>query len=202
MGKETSQRVGRDGMYEIKEWLEATTRFAFPYTVWDSEAMVTRTCLDGSKKAFDLEGHTVGAKGEPFRPVSVECKKYSVVGGQADEFREFLAIAYSDTAHTLRDVGVDAEREYMWVTTHPFSQSKWPKLHTLAHLRECVEEHADLRRKQEDLEQHHAIDDDVLATVANRIWVMVVGQKQIDIRLSRDELSVVSLKLRQEGYRA
>ena len=50
--------------------------------------------------------------------------------------------------------------------------------------------------------QHHAIDDDVLATVANRIWVMVVGQKQIDIRLSRDELSVVSLKLRQEGYRA
>jgi hypothetical protein len=75
VGKETSQRIGRDGVYEIKEWLEATTRFGFTYSVYDNEAMCTRVCLDGIGKAFDLEGHTVGKKDEPFRPVSVECKK-------------------------------------------------------------------------------------------------------------------------------
>lgn len=31
-GKETSQRIGIEGAHEIKEWLEATTRFAFIFT--------------------------------------------------------------------------------------------------------------------------------------------------------------------------
>jgi hypothetical protein len=34
-------------------------------------------------------------------PVSVECKKYSTVGGQAEGYREFLAVAYANTAHVI-----------------------------------------------------------------------------------------------------
>ncbi|WP_433020609.1 hypothetical protein [Kribbella sp. CA-294648] len=194
MSKETSQRIGIEGVHEIKEWIEATTRFAFTFSVYDNEVTCTRICLNGDKKAFDLEGISVPTKDRVSRPISVECKKYSTVGHQGNEYRKFLAIAYSDTANTIKTYGHDAEREYMWITTHPFSQTRWPELLTLSHLRECVEENKVLVDGQ-------AIDDDLLAKVAARIWVMVVGQKQIDIRLTRDELAVAERALKKEGYR-
>jgi len=119
VGKETSQRLGIEGVQEIKEWLEATTRFAFTYTVYDSEAMCTLSCLNGDKKALDLEGNTTRS---PKRPVSVEAKKYSTPGHQGTEFKKFLAIAYSATAKTIADIGEDPLREFLWITFHPFSQ--------------------------------------------------------------------------------
>lgn len=195
MGKETSQRIGWEGLHEIKEWLEATTRYAFTYTVWDNETMCTRPCLDGKMKALDLEGQTVGAPGERPKPVSVECKKYSTVGHQGAGYREFLAVAYSNTAHILDTMKADAEREFLWVTYHPFSQDKWSKLLTLSHLRECVEEHNSLLNGAE-------IDEDLLAKVADRIGVMVVGQQQINLRMSKDEAGLALHHLRKEGYRA
>ena len=102
--------------------------------------MCTRACPDGTKKALDLEGNTVGRPGDRPRPVSVECKKYTTVGGQAEGYREFLAVAYANTVHMI-DSGEDAEREFLWVTYHPFSQTKWSELLTVKHLRECVEDH-------------------------------------------------------------
>jgi hypothetical protein len=66
-----------------------TTRFASPYTVWDSEAMVTRTCLDGSEKVFDLERHTVGAKGEGAWPGSRD----TIVCGEPGQSPDACAIA-------------------------------------------------------------------------------------------------------------
>lgn len=195
MAKETAQRLGYEGLYEIKEWLEATTRYAFTYTAWDSEPMCTRECPDGTKKTLDLEGNTLGAPGERPRPVSVECKKYTTVGGQADGYREFLAVAYANTVHTMNSIGEDAEREFLWVTYHPFSQTKWKKLLTVKHLKECV-------KKYPDLLDGVAPDDDVLAAVAQRIGVMVVGQRQVDLRLSKDEAGLALYHLRKEGYRA
>ena len=182
-------------MHEIKEWLEATTRFAFSFTVWDNEMVCTRPCPDGTMKAFDLEGNTVDEPGVRPRPVSVECKKYSDVGGQAAGYREFLAVAYASTAHVIETMKGDAEREFLWVTYHPFSQSRWKELLTVSHLRECVEEHSSLLNGAK-------IDDDLLATVAGRIGVMVVGQRQIDLRMTKIEMSLVSAHLRKEGYRA
>lgn len=195
MAKETAQRLGYEGLHEIKEWLEATTRFAFTYTVWDSESMCTRACPNGTKKTLDLEGNTVGKPGDRPRPVSVECKKYTTVGGQADAYREFLAVAYASTVHTMGTMGQDEERDFLWVTYHPFSQTKWSKLLTLKHLRGCVQQYDSLLDGTD-------IDDDVLALVATRISVMVVGQRQVDLRLSKDEAGLALLHLRKEGYRA
>ncbi|GAB33360.1 hypothetical protein [Gordonia otitidis] len=195
MAKETAHRIGLEGLHEIKEWLEATTRFAFSYTVWDSEPMCTRECPDGTKKALDLEGNTVGMPDERPRPVSVECKKYSTVGGQAQGYREFLAVAYANTVHTINSMGVDAERDFLWVTYHPFSQKKWSELVTVTHLRGCVEEYSGLL-------QGAAIDDDLLSKVAQRIGVLVVHQRQVDLRLTKDEAGLALYHLRKEGYRA
>lgn len=195
MAKETAQRLGYEGLHEVKEWLEATTRFAFSFTVWDNEAMCTRPCPDGTLKALDLEGMTVGDPKERPRPVSVECKKYTTVGGQAEDYREFLAVAYANTVHIIDTIGEDAEREFLWVTYHPFSQTRWNELLTVSHLRECIEQYATL------LEGAN-INDDLLASVAQRISVMVVGQRQVDLRLTKDEAGLALLHLRKEGYRA
>ncbi|MEJ7742886.1 MAG: hypothetical protein WKF73_10235 [Nocardioidaceae bacterium] len=195
MAKETAHRIGYEGLHEIKEWLEATTRFAISYTVWDSEPMCTRECPDGTMKALDLEGNTVGKPGERPRPVSVECKKYTTVGGQAESYREFLAVAYANTVHTINSMGGDAERQFLWVTYHPFSQTRWNELETMTHLRECVEEYDTLLKGAK-------IDDDLLAKVAKRISVMVVGQRQVDLRLTKDEAGLALHHLRKDGYRA
>ncbi|MDP3949606.1 hypothetical protein [Microbacterium sp.] len=146
-------------------------------------------------KALDLEGSTVGAPNERPRPVSVECKKYSTVGGQAEGYREFLAVAYANTAHVIDTMGGDAEREFLWVTYHPFSQTRWKELLTVAHLRECIEEY-------DTLLDGKPIDDDLLATVGQRIGVMVVGQRQVDLRLTKDEAGLALHHLRKAGYRA
>lgn len=190
MGKETSQRLGIEGVHEIKEWLEATTRFAFSYTVYDSEAMCTVMCANGDAKALDLEGSTTST---PKKPVAVECKKYSTPGGQTAEYRKFLAIAYSATVKTIEEKGQDWEREFMWVTFHPFAQKNWKNLLTLKYMRSCLDEHATLL-------DGRTIDDDLLATVASRIWVMVVQQRQINIRLKKDELAVINAALIRGGF--
>lgn len=189
MAKETAQSLGIEGVTEIKEWLEATTRFAFTYTAYDSEAMCTVTCLNGENKLLDLEGSTTK---DPKKPVSVECKKYTTVGHQGAEFRRFLAIAYSSTAKKIAEVGVDWERDFMWVTFHPFSQTNWKKLLTVAHLRACLE-------KNKDLLDDKPIDDDLLAKIAARIWVMVVEKKQVEIRLTKQELALANAALISGG---
>lgn len=191
VGKETAQRIGYEGLTEIKEWLEATTRFNFTYLSWDSEVMCTLTCLNGETKTLDLEGHTAS---KPHRPVSVECKKYSTRGSQDSDFRRFLAIAYSSTAKMIADKG-DWQREFMWVTFHPFAMGSWPRLLDVSFLRGCIEEFPDLLNGEK-------IDEELLHTMSTRTWVMVVGQKQIDLRLSKEELAVVRTALVKEGMLA
>lgn len=192
MGKETAQRLGIEGVHEVKEWLEATTRFAFTYTAYDNEAMCTATCLNGENKTLDLVGHTTST---PKLPVMVESKKYSTPGHQAEEFRRFLAIAYSSTAKTISDKGSDAKCDFMWVTSHPFAQGQWKNLLKLSYLKACLDENKDLL-------DGNPVDDDLLVAVANRTWIMVIERKQVSIRLSKDELSVVSSALIKEGFLA
>ena len=69
----------------------------------------------------------------------------------------------------------------------------WPDLLTLSYLRGCLEEHEDLLAGKD-------IDDDLLAKVAARIWVLVVQQKQVDIRLTKLELMVVNAAFAKEGW--
>lgn len=191
MATETSHKVGEEGVTEVKEWLEATTRYAFTFTVYDSATMCTRRRLDGSKKTFDLEGSTVPRhSGEVPKPVSVEVKKYSSAADQKPQFREFLATADSHTALEVKEVG-DPEREFVWVTYHPFNLTDWSKLHDVNYLKGCVEEHSSLLGDEK-------INLDLLARVAERTSLFVVGQRQVDLRLDKIELSVIRGALEKE----
>ncbi len=104
-------------------------------------------------------------------------------------------MAYANTAHIINTMSGDAEREFLWVTYHPFSQTRWNELLTVSHLRECIEQYAALLNGAK-------INDDLLATVAQRIGVMVVGQRQVDLRLTKDEAGLALHHLRKAGYRA
>lgn len=186
---EEIQEIGRKGVYEIKEWLESTVRFQFSYTVYDRREQCSVTCLDGSHKALDMVGKTLDGREAP---VNVECKKYSSASGQTAEFRKFLAIAYSSTAHSIKEFGSDPEREFMWVTFHPFAQGKWKKLGKPSYLRECIEEHKTLLNGT-------SIDDDLLSVVASRLWLLVVHKRQMSLRLSESELAHVKAALTEKG---
>jgi hypothetical protein len=175
---EANHEVGREGVFRVKAWLEATTHLTMPWNVYDHTAVCTRERLDGGVKRYDLSGQFIG---ENQRPAVVEVKAYTTVGGQAAEYTEFLANAYSTTAHEIATVG-DTKTEFIWVTTHPFSQTKWAQLTTRAELAAAVDTH------RAWLGENHEVDQDLLVTVASRLWLLVRHDRQSEISLTTAEL--------------
>ena len=177
MAAETTQELGREGVFQVKKWLEATTHLTLPWNAYDSGPMCTRKRLDGGKKTYDLAGSFIAER----RPAVVEAKRYSSPGNQSGEYIEFLANAYSTTAQEIDTVG-DTKTEFIWVTTHPFSQTKWSNLTSRAELAAAVETHRDW------LGEDHEVDQDLLVTVASRLWLLVRHDRQSEISLTRAEL--------------
>lgn len=175
---EANHELGRKGVFAAKAWLESTTHLVMPWNVYDHTAYCTRQRLDGGVKRYDLKGQFIG---EHQRPAVVEVKEYSTVGNQPSEFTEFLANAYSRTAYEIANSG-DTGTEFIWVTTHPFSQSRWPKLTGRAELAKSLETHSQW------LGNEHEIDSDLVHTVASRVWLLVRHARQAEISLTTPEL--------------
>jgi hypothetical protein len=182
---ETVQERGRKGVYKIRDWLESTTRFTLSWSVYDQAESCSLTCMDGSLKRLDLAGKYL-TKGVP---VYVECKKYSTPGIQAQEYKRFLAIAYSATEKSIEDHGQDNGNHYMWVTTHPFSLRKWKSLTTATYIHNCVKENPDLRPGDPEINL------DLIASLSRRVWVLVAADKQMKLRMSEPELLSVKTAL-------
>ena len=166
-------------MFQVKAWLEATTHLSMPWNVYDHTAFCTRPRLDGGVKRYDLLGQFIG---DHQRPAAVEVKAYSTVGGQAAEYIEFLANAYSTTAWEIATLGEDTGTEFIWVTTHPFSQSKWADLTSRGEVAKAVETHS------EWLGEDHKVDEDLLVKVASRLWLLVRHERESEISLTSSEL--------------
>ena len=178
---EPIQLLGLKGVVEIKRWLEATTWLDLPANSYENEVQCTvQTC--GGPKLFDLNGRFRGSGGN-CRDVVVECKKYSVVGVQAGEFKRFLAIAYSHTVWYMNTCSQDPGLIFFWVTSHPFSQTKWSQLRSAQYLKESV-----LDSNNSDLLPPGGIDEDLIRQVAERIWVLVVSDQQHKLSLTKREL--------------
>ena len=177
MPAETNHVIGQEGVLLAKRYLESTTHLALPHTVYDNEGLCAFERLDGTLKRFDMVGHfRTGAS----RPVAVECKKVTGVAGQPDTYDEFLANAYSITARHVR-IGADDKREFMFVTWHPFSQTKWIKLRDSDAVREAL-------GKNEAALGGDDIDEELLRTVANRLWLMPLHDRMEELLLEPHEL--------------
>ncbi|WP_204568800.1 hypothetical protein [Clavibacter zhangzhiyongii] len=176
MPAEATQEQGRIGVAQVQRWLEATTHLELPWNVYETPEMCEVQHFGGAK-FFDMSGQFLGKNK---RLVYVENKNYTSDGGQYGQFQEFLAIAYSSTAKHIQN-GLDRKAEFLWVTSHPFSLTRWSKLATHTEVRKALNDHPSFLGDE-------PIDDDLLRTVADRIWVLVMNQRQVDISLTQEEL--------------
>jgi hypothetical protein len=188
MVAEATQKLGMDGVYAIKRWLESTTYLALPFNAYENQPVCTVMRLDGGKKTFDLLGHFLG---EHKCPVVVEAKKYSTPGHQGSMYMEYLANAYSATAYDLKNQG-DVRREYVWVTYHPFSQGKWTGLLTKKEVKAAVAQHPQFLGGD-------AVDDDIAELVSQRLWLLVTHDKQDRLTLTSHELHQVFSVIDRKG---
>src|SRR5437660_1010090 len=157
MVAEAEHKKGEEGVLTIKRWLESTTYVTITFTAYDDQVQTTAVRLDGQPKRYDLAGYFLG---ENRRPLLVEAKNYTVVGRQPEEYPEFLANAYSITAAAITG-DIDKKTEFMWVTWHPFSQTKWASLTGEDEIRAAVESHPEVLGG-------HRLDPNIVRVVADR----------------------------------
>jgi hypothetical protein len=185
---EEVQELGREGVAAIKQWLEATTFIELNWNVYEDPAMCVMVCADGSRKKFDLVGAFIGNRRDP---VVVECKWYTTTASQHKHFKQFLAIAYSSTVRETIDRGADPKREYIWVTKHPFQITEWTTLATESKILQSLEDNVELLAGE-------PINEDIVRKIAERVWVLVMNQKQEEISLPNDELMLVLTTLKRK----
>jgi hypothetical protein len=187
MVAEGLHKAGERGVLLAKQWLESTTHVEVPFSVYDDPAQTALLRLDDEQKRYDLSGYFL----ENRRPLSVEVKNYTAVGNQPAEYTEYLANAYSVTA---RDLGydLDVRREFMWVTWHPFSQTKWTRLTSRDEIRSALDEHPDVLGAAE-------VDEAIVELVSGRLWLVVLNPRQDQLLLTRDELYKVWHALKRKG---
>jgi hypothetical protein len=172
-----------------KRWLESTTHIELSFDAYDWAPECTVNCLgDGNMQTFDLKGQIYKTKSILF----VENKSYSSVGNQAHDYMDFLAIAYSATAAEIARTQ-DPRWEFMWVTTFPFAQGQWTKLTKRSQIRKALE--ADTSGLLDGQE----INEDILDLMADRVWLLVLHKRQLDLTLSPKELSKIEAKLNRKG---
>lgn len=177
---EEVQELGRQGVAEVRRWLEATTFMELHWNVYEMPSMCVATHAAGRKK-FDLAGSFIGATKQP---VFVECKKYKSSNGQHKEFREFLAIAYSSTQRSIHERGGDTGTEFIWVTFAPFQITEWSKLESHEKIEASLKEFpAYLDGKP--------LDQDLIRLISERVWVLVLNKKQERVTLTHRELMMI-----------
>lgn len=186
MPAEATQEKGRRGVARTKRWLEATTYVELLFNAYEDEALCEIETLSGSKR-FDMFGYLLGKNR---RPVYVENKDYSSESNLYAQFLEFLAVSYSATAKRIQST-TDQKAEFMWVTTHPFKPARWTKLATPEEVLIALEKHPELLGGA-------AIDHDLVRTVAARIWVLVLHDRQIEISLTHTEVLKIMPKLKRK----
>lgn len=181
MPGEQSHQGGQDAVLFTKRWLESSTYIELPWNAYYSAAMCQVRCLDGSKKGFDLGGLFLDDKGF----IYVENKGVTTSGDQHQEYRKFLAIAYSSTAQNIKE-GADRRATYIWVTTYPFVRAlrDWKALETHGAIKAALKEFPQLLGGE-------SIDEDLLRLVASRVWVLLLNRKQSRLFLTADEVTRV-----------
>ncbi|MEU6248383.1 hypothetical protein [Glycomyces sp. NPDC047010] len=189
MVAEGAHMQGLIGVKKAQLFLESTTFITLPWNVCENQNQTRFLRLDKEIKHFDLAGYFLG---ERRPPLAVENKAYNHVGSQAEDYTEYLANAYSITARACED-GADDEREFMWLTTHPFAQGKWPRLRSPEEIAAALERHPDALAGRQ-------IDSDLLQLVSGRLWLIPLHDRHTELVLDRSELFKIHETLKRKGF--
>ncbi|GAA3620904.1 hypothetical protein GCM10022267_03850 [Lentzea roselyniae] len=193
---EALHEKGRDGARRAKRWLEATTRVKMAWL--NTDPIIGDRCEfqwpHGRQFSFDIVGFLSGGpvEGQSFL---AEVKNYSTPGNQPVEYPEYLAKCYVTYAQQPK-----YSDNFMWITWHPFKQTEWTSLCSAEMVRRCViGEHKRVFGVGSPEEAESLVDMDIVNAVAERLWVIVLSDKQEKLVISLDHLAVIRAYEVREG---
>ncbi|KAA9164964.1 hypothetical protein FPZ12_006855 [Amycolatopsis acidicola] len=199
MTGEETQAKGADGARRAKIWLDSTTR---ANTQWvNPQPVAVRKlkfswALENRNFSFDLGGILLGGDmdGEEFL---AESKKYYRALDQAGHYKKFLAQCYR--ALELRPDRCD---NFMYITWSPFSSDKWDELTKEAKVRSSVLEYRHLALGLEDeKEAGSAISKELCKDVAERLWIIVLSDRQEKhLRPTQEHLAIIRKHETERGF--
>jgi hypothetical protein len=113
-------------------------------------------------------------------------------GNQGMDYLSFLAKCYS-TDHQCKGF----YNQYMWITWHPFSVTKWKSLCTSEMVVEGI---VQLRERLfgEEVDEERAralIDYDLVNDMAGKLWIIVLSEKQEKLVITRENRGLVYGKI-------
>lgn len=189
MSGEELHQLGHEGARRAKEWLEATTRVDAHWVNPDHFAKKKLT-FEWSKGrgsfSYDLGGVLRGGEFHQ-QEFLAEVKYYSQAGDQPDLYQEYLAKCYR-----AFDTRPDRCDNFMWVTWHPFSVSKWASLCSAEEVHRAVIKHRDRALGVPDqYEAESAFCIDTAEDVAARLWLIVLCERQENLVISPEHRAVV-----------
>lgn len=188
--------LGREGARRAKRWLESTSRVdaCWVYPDKGTEDKLRFPWPEGGQSfAFDLGGKLRYGDfdGQLFM---AEVKKYAKSSDLVAHYQDFLAkcyVAYLD-APRLAD-------NFMWVSWAPHSATKWDELTSADQVRSAVVANAS-RVFPAGTNADEAVDDEVCAAVAERLWLLVVSDRQEGLVPDLEHLGLIHThELRKAG---
>ncbi|MFB7719221.1 hypothetical protein [Nocardia sp. NPDC056100] len=189
MSGEIAHAKGTDGTSRAKRWLERTTRAKVPWVQPDPAAVrkLTFRKPNGSF-SFDLGGVLHGGEFDK-QEFLAEVKNYKDASDQPVLYREFIAKCYR--AYSERPERCD---HFMWITWAPFNATEWSKLDSCDKVKHCVRECWQFNFTSKEQADGAILDSGIVKEVADRIWLLVLSEKQIDhLSMSDEYLSVIAM---------
>jgi len=115
---ERIQEIGREFVYEIKEYLEKTFNFGSLTTTYNKNDATVRENLNGDTIRFDLVGLYYHSN-EPIE-IYIEAKKYTTSSGLISNFKKFLKDSFSIWVKK-RQISNYWKAKFLFIATHPFA---------------------------------------------------------------------------------
>lgn len=192
---------GDDGAQRAKRWLDATTRTRSSWTNKESvtAARMTFEWPYGKKTefSFDVGGILYGA---PFdhHLFLAEVKNYSSDSDLGMHYDKFLAQCYQVYKEHPRSAD-----QFMFLTWAPFRTTTWQKLcEADAIVKACMIHRAELFELVDPADKDEAkgkIDMAVVNALVDRLWLVVLSEKQEQLLISPEDRALIKQHRAREG---
>ena len=175
--------IGEEGASRAKLWLEKTGRVEVNFSRYEVGEAPFLTFKDVTNRtySYDLGGILRLDSGK----VSFlgEVKKVTSEAGQGTMYREYLAKCYRTSVQSSLPF------HFVWITWHPFSVTTWMKLCTAEEVKSAM-----IDRKEQYCDSFE-IDDGLCERVAERLWLIVLSERQESLAMSDSMLGTLKKAL-------